>query len=310
MLGTELTGDLRCARCRYNLRGLSVRGVCPECGTPVAATLLTVIDPQATELQPVRRPYLISAGMVVWAVGALGAATLAWVVRLAEAFSALGPVAWVPGWISICLAVCGVGGLALVRPHGRIPRSSRWAAMAACVGCWALAWTTWKILGEIDGPGARPYLSGTEWSSRWAWKLVETALIGAVVLGFRPVFHVLQARSHLMRSGRMERQTLRALLASTVVIMCGDLVQAAIRELQPSWAEIATNGAICVTGVGSLLLTAGLFGVGMDVRRLLPVIIEPPLSLNDVLGSAPAEVPQGAGADYRGRSTPATEAPR
>src|SRR5262245_48877512 len=77
-IARELTGDLPCVRCRYNLRGLSVRAPCPECGTPVRATLLAVVDPFAGELQPVSRPRLIVAGLIAWSLGGFGSALCVW----------------------------------------------------------------------------------------------------------------------------------------------------------------------------------------------------------------------------------------
>lgn len=305
-LGTELTGDLRCARCRYNLRGLSVRSVCPECGTPVPVTLLAVLDPQAAELQPIPHPRFTAGGMTLWAVGALGAALVTWLVRLAEGFPAMGPLRWAPWTAAACLIASALGGLALVHPHAGIRLSSRLAALAASLGCLGIAWIAWSIMVELDGPLGRPYLAGAEWSERWAWKIGETLVIGLVVLGFRPVFHILQARSHLLRSGKVERQALRALAASAAVVLCGDLVQAAVRKLGIS-SEVPTIVAMCITGVGSLLLTAGLLGVVIDVKRLLPVILAPPLGLSDVLGRLPEGIASGA---VLGGRTPAAESTR
>lgn len=35
----RISEDLACVSCQYNLRTLSVRGLCPECGTPVARSV-------------------------------------------------------------------------------------------------------------------------------------------------------------------------------------------------------------------------------------------------------------------------------
>lgn len=35
----EITRDITCRRCSYNLRGLATDGRCPECGTPIRASL-------------------------------------------------------------------------------------------------------------------------------------------------------------------------------------------------------------------------------------------------------------------------------
>ncbi|MEL6330323.1 MAG: hypothetical protein AAFR38_11735 [Planctomycetota bacterium] len=37
MSGMVIQADRACVRCGYNLRGLSIGGVCPECGTPIAS---------------------------------------------------------------------------------------------------------------------------------------------------------------------------------------------------------------------------------------------------------------------------------
>ena len=65
VLASELTGDLPCVRCGYNLRGLSIREHCPECDAPVRATILALVDPRASELKPLRRPRLTGWGLVL-----------------------------------------------------------------------------------------------------------------------------------------------------------------------------------------------------------------------------------------------------
>ncbi len=271
-----------------------MRSVCPECGTPVAGTLLTVLDPQAAELQSIRRPYLTALGLVAWAVGSLSAAIVFWLIRITEAFQTAVPPSWAPMLAVSLMIMSGIAGLVMVRPHAGIARIHRVMVLCACVACCLAAWVSIRML-EIDGLRGRPYLGGTEWSERWGWKIVETMLIGLMILGFQPVFRTLQARSFLLRIGHVERQTLRALAASAAVILCGDLIQAAIRKLQVS-VELGTVAGMCITGVGSLLLTVGLLGVVVDVRRLMPVIITPPLGLKDVLGMGSID---GAGASPR-----------
>lgn len=261
-----------------------MRAVCPECGTPVAGTLLAVLDPQAAELQPIRRPFLTAAGLSLWALGALGTALVDWLLRVCEAFQSVSPPAWAPTLAAALLVMSGFAGMVMFRPHAGIPRIHRVMVLGASACCFMLAWVGVRIV-ELDGLSGRPYLGGGEWSPRWGWKIIETILIGLMVLGYQPMFRTLQARSFLLRIGQVERQTLRALAASVGVILAGDLIQASVRKLQFS-VDIGAVLGMCVTGVGTLLLTAGLLGVVMDVRRLLPVIITPPLGLKDVLGSA------------------------
>lgn len=284
-LGTELTGDLCCARCRYNLRGLSVRGVCPECATPVAATLLRVIDPQAAELQPIAKPGLTATGLVLWSAGAVAAVLIVWLFRAAEALDWLQPPLWTPWLLLACMLASAIGGLSMVRPHAGIPRARQISAIGSFLAYVTLAWVTWQIVVNIDGPRGRPYIGGGDWSVRWIYKVAATLLLGMTVLGIQPVFRTLQSRSYLLRTGKLERQTLRAILASIGVILVGDMVQGAVPLIQPSFPELPRLAAMCLTGVGSLLLAIGLVGLAIDVRRLMPVILSAPLGLTDVLST-------------------------
>src|SRR5690606_19927036 len=62
-ISLSLSGAMPCISCGYNLQGLSVVGVCPECGAAVRATILATIDPQAEELTPLLTPRLTSLGL-------------------------------------------------------------------------------------------------------------------------------------------------------------------------------------------------------------------------------------------------------
>src|SRR3954470_14312241 len=88
-IARELTGNLPCVTCRYNLRGLSIKSVCPECGTAVRAAILAAVDPYAPILQPLYAPRLAATGLMLWAGGALAAGLLTWSLRLADLFATL-----------------------------------------------------------------------------------------------------------------------------------------------------------------------------------------------------------------------------
>ena len=45
---TTIASDIRCLQCQYNLRGLTEDGLCPECGHPIATSLL-LYTPQIQE---------------------------------------------------------------------------------------------------------------------------------------------------------------------------------------------------------------------------------------------------------------------
>src|SRR3954464_10073122 len=89
----EVTGDVPCRKCGYNLKGLLVAGRCPECGTPiglsVSGDLLRYSDPGW--LEGLRKGVslfiwgivAVIAGSIVTAIMGQGNATLGGVIGLA-----------------------------------------------------------------------------------------------------------------------------------------------------------------------------------------------------------------------------------
>jgi len=296
VLASELTGDLPCARCRYNLRGLSVRGTCPECGVPVRATLLAKIDPHASEIQPLVHPYLSAVGMQVWAFAALLAALATWLLRgadLAYVFGLNRPAGgWpgdvVPRAVPILILISGVGACALIRPHGRIRVRFILAAAASCAAYLAVALIAWRIHVQLDawstsvlfGAGPKPI-------ERSLLRIASDVLIAAIALGLRPNARLLVGRSMLLRSGNVDRQTLAALAGASLVSLLGDLIHVAASMMDPPRAELVRLTGTMLIGLGSTLLTIGLIGVAWDCVRLWPATVAPPLSLEDVVGDPP-----------------------
>jgi len=293
-IASELTGDLPCAGCRYNLRGLSVRGACPECGVPVRATLLARIDPYATEIQPLRFPRLTGVGLMVWSCSALLAALASWLLRGADVAHVFGFARPAPGWtgeglpraVPLLLLVSGVGACVLVRPHAQIPRRNVLAAAGACAAYAVLACVAWRILVEIDAWSAAAFVGGGERSmERPLLRLATDVLIAVIALGLRPNARLLVARSLLLRSGSVDRQTLAALAGSAAVAFLGDLMHVGASLIDPSKAELIRLMGTMLIGLGSTLLTIGLIGVAWDCVRLWPAVVARPLALEDVVGT-------------------------
>src|SRR5690606_22835141 len=67
--------ESHCARCAYDLRGLSVEGRCPECGLHVWVTLRHIVDPAASSLPKLRNPVGVGNALV-WLVSCVTIATL------------------------------------------------------------------------------------------------------------------------------------------------------------------------------------------------------------------------------------------
>lgn len=291
----DLRGDLPCGRCRYNLRGLTVRGNCPECGLPIRVTLLAVVDPWAKELQPIRFPFLTAAGLILWAASAVVAALGIWLLRGGDIsgvfgfspWSTLWAQTWVPRVVAGSVAISGVGAIAFVRPHARIPV---WQIAAAGLGvlCYIpLVWLTWRLHAVLDSAHPSPYFGsggGVVSVERSVLRILAGLLIIAIALCVRPTGRLLVARSMLMRSGRVDRQTLLALAASAGVAMIGDLLHLVSLHLPEGSNELARLSGSLVIGLGSLLLTIGFVNLFIDSLRIRSVVVAPPLSLEAALG--------------------------
>jgi len=293
--GREIAPDLArrisCARCNYDLRGLSITARCPECGTPVRASLLAVLDPLAHELRPVPRPGLTAAGLTLWVSGALLASLVVWVLRVSELTGV-----W-PAWrtqagmaVAALALLSGVGALALVKPHEGLPRRGRVLAAVGAGLYVPLAWRLWRLHAGFDAGFYPAYQFGDgEAASERSWlRLSCGALIAAVIVCLRPNARLLASRSFVMRTGRVDRQTMAALAAVVAVWSIGDALVIGATAWGGVYAEELRMFGDLFILVGSAMFTVGLVGVAVDVWRLRGVILEPPLTLSEVTGGRSA----------------------
>lgn len=286
-LARELTGDLFCARCGYNLRGLSVLGVCGECGLPVKATILAVVDPLADEIRAIDRPRLVQTGLLVWTVAAFAACIVVGLIRAAEVLGRYQLPAYAPPWLpraAVGLVIAsGVGSLALLRPHRGFRRRAVLRALLGAACYIPLALSVWWILTRID-PGATGIYTriGDIPPERSLLRIVlGVSIIGAALL-LRPSALRLAMRSVLVRTGRVDRQPMTALAASAGLAMVGDLL-----HLLSTYAPGAARDLMYIAGVaaiaaGSFLLTVGLYSLMLDVFRIRPLIAAPGIGLTDI----------------------------
>ncbi len=294
--GIDLTGDLPCLGCGYNLRGLSIRSVCPECGTPVRATILARVDPMAEQLQPLVRPRLVAGGLLVWSWGAVIAAAMVWLVRLFEVSNELlGSHLRLPGHWKLELVAIGcsmLGALAFVRPVRAV---ACWECIKAGFGVLAylpLLYMHWRIQGGYDPGMGPPYVGANLVDAgvalldpeRSLLRLAEGALIVAVILGLRGNAVALAERSLVMRTGRVDTQPLSALAWAMAVTMAGDLLVIAFAGGGGLLDWIAEVAALLMIAVGSFLFMVGLVGVAVDTVRLRPVLLQPAPGLSDIFG--------------------------
>jgi hypothetical protein len=294
-LARELTGDLPCVGCGYNLKSQSIRGVCPECGTAVRVTLLARVDPMADVLRPITYPTLTAVSLMVWTLAALVAAVLTWALRATDAWvvmfdasaPSVGPLVIVA---TTSIILSGFGALVFIRPHSGIRIQKKLWAAAGVLAIFGFAFVYWRIHARFDPVHARPYFYGHGGiAERHTLRLIGSALLVLAALGLRPNMRLLAARSLVMRMGRVDRQTMMALAAAVFIAALGDTLHLLGGRTYGTAAGILATAGTTLIAIGSMLFTVGLVGMFIDALRLVPVILRPPLTMAQLIGPAPEE---------------------
>lgn len=287
-IARDLTGDLYCINCRYNLKGLSITEPCPECGVPVKATVLAVVDPLAEELAPISTPRLTALGLLLWPAGALIAACAVWTLRAVE-LTPLGTWVRLPGmWIPLAcagLTVSGVALIPLVRPHRAISVFSSIRVTFAVLLYIPLVWGFWRLHAHLDAINPLPYASLNDPDTqRHAYRLAITLLAALILTLTRHTARTLAARSVVVREGRVDRQPILALIGAFLLTACGDAFH--LLSVVTPWIseDITQPVSVILIALGSVLVTLGLFGLTRDGLRVFPVIASQPLGLSHILG--------------------------
>lgn len=288
-LGSTLGGTLPCVTCGYNLQSLSILGVCPECGTAVRATILSVVDPLAAELRPIPQPRLVAFGLTLWASAALGALGLSvWMVatELAQIHGGLRSSDWLAQswWVAGLLWLSGLGAITLIRPHEAIPKSH---VVLATLG--VLAYVPMGLgVVQLGHLAARAAMTGQAmaWApaaERTLWRVVVFGLALVVLMCLRPNARLLVARSLVMRTGRVDRQTMLAMAAAVGMLIVGDLLGLLAVHVHGWMVEAlqVAGGGLLLVGV--MLLVVGLFGSAVDCFRIARAVLSPSPSLTQVM---------------------------
>lgn len=282
-----LKGVLPCARCGYELKGLSIRGSCPECGLAVRATLLAAVDPAADELRPLVHPRVVVCGLVTWCagglVGGVGVLSLRILDLTGWASSELAHRVGLVGLIGV--GASWIGSTVLIRPVPGTPmRDSVRAVIALVAYAGVVAGYAYLHLHFDLVRLEPPYLDpGVVTPTRSAVRLLMGALLLVIIVFLRPNARMLAARSLVVRTGRVDRQPMYAMAAAVGVAMLGDVAHLATPALSGIAADVLWTAGSLLIAVGSMLLLAGLAGMVVDAVRVSRVLLEPSPSMRDVL---------------------------
>ena len=285
-LGLSLLGSLPCITCRYDLKGISIRGVCPECGTMVRATILYRVDPHAEIFRPIILPHVISVLLRLWAGGALVAAVAIWIPRIEEIASggtaALSGGVWsrVATW---AVVVSAVGSLAFVRPIRGMAVRKTIAGVMALLGYVAVLVGYLGVVRAEVGRAA-PYSTVPLNMDRVLMRLLMLGGVVAVLLCVRPSARELVKRSLALRTGRVDRQTILAMIIVALVGMLGDGLRLASPHMPTTIGAVAGQLGVVLIMMSGLLLTLGIGSAVVDSWRIGSALVMPSPSLKDVIG--------------------------
>jgi hypothetical protein len=272
-----------CRRCRYEIRGISLDGRCPECGEPIWRTLAERVDLSAAFIDPAtcartgRLLPLVAAGVIAASV-LVGAspAVWPWTIPGGSLDSALGlgdgSSGWVRGatvfWALIGIA-CGVAAAGLrdgagtetidprsprTSPPLRRPRILLWGASGLCLGT-AVAMGGWVPIPRISG-------------------LIAFAATGVLLLAVGLLSERLGPGSRRWRGGGSARQS-PWLVAGSLAMAAGlsavhQVVDGVGRADAATLVALLTGASMLLVAVGGLYLGANLLWIAGDLRRRRP----------------------------------------
>lgn len=288
-LARVLSGDLRCIRCGYDLGGLSVRSGCPECGTPVVATVLSVVDPLASELRPLSRPRVVSASLIAIVGGAFAALVLVWLARGMELAEAMGHGLGRPQWMAVgstvLLAASVVATLGVVHPHEGFDRRKSLAAGLGVLllvpaayyhGMIQIVHDAFRGSGMFDPSGMG--------DTRLLWRGGICLASGCAVLLLRPSVRSLLARSVVLRTGSRARQPLLPISVALFVVAGADGLTLAARRASGAVDQVVSMAGPFLVGLAGVMLLMALAGLLRDVIKLAPVLLRPAPGPGEVIG--------------------------
>lgn len=286
-IARQLIGELRCIECGYDLRGLSIRSLCPECRLPVRATILSIVDPKAEQLAPLSFPWFTATGLVMWSSGGLLAILMVWVLRLSELGRDILDLQWKPWWIpwlGLLGIVCSaIGALSMIRPNHRVRRVEALRAALAAGAYAPLLLIYFTIYFRLDHLSPSPLLNPGESSlSRSVLRLMLFACIAVIIWGLRPNAVALAIRSVVVRTGRIDRQSMYAVLVSFAVAAIGDALHLLGAWIGGGIGDVCSALQIVFVSLGSVLVTVGMINIVLDTVRLYPVLVRPGVGLSDI----------------------------
>ncbi len=290
-LGLSLLGSLPCVGCGYELQGLSVRGVCPECGTRVRATILHTVDPNAEELRPMPWPRVTALGLLLWSFGGVIATLLCWAPHVGDFLEYLMPLSvdyrsptWLGPLTAGFAAVSGIGAIGMIRPTLGAARRNCVLAILAVLAYVPLCWILLR-LALMDRHAAPRYFVAAPDPDRLAHRAGLAACLLVIILCIRPCARMRVHRCMALRLGRVDRQTLLAMALVVGLAAVGDAARLASLSFQGATQQLLRDGGTVIIAISSILFAGGAIGSLLDSVRIARAIVRPAPGLRQILGA-------------------------
>ena len=254
----------------------------------VRATILYRVDPRAEVFRAVMQPRLVSVLMRLWAAGALVAALAIWIMRIEEVAAGPGGAQSGAVWTRVAfwgLVASALGSLAFVRPIHGMAKGKTLAAIGGVLG-YALVLMGYVGVLRAEVGRAAPYSASTLNTDRILMRLLMLAGVLVVLMGVRPTARELVKRCLALRTGRVDRQTILAMITVTLVGMAGDGLRVVAANWQTATGDLLGQLGVVLIAMSGLLLTLGLASAVVDSWRIGAALVMPSPSLREVLGGS------------------------
>lgn len=285
----QLLGTLPCCVCSYDLKGLSITANCPECNTAVRATILYRVDPEAEAFRPLNTPKLTALACRAWVAPVLLTAIAIWTMRALELAQPTGSpaIAWSPlAYTAVAgLTLSAIASIALIRPiKGGAAASSVLALLGTAVAYPALI-AALALTINADAQTLPAYAAERPPDAqRIIPRLLFLAAAIAAILLHRPNARELVARCKVLRTKRVDRQTLALIAATLAIAAAGDLLRLASNAANGPAADTINIVGTATVALASLLTTIGLIGATIDSWRIAAALKTPPPTHAALLG--------------------------
>lgn len=280
---SEVTPNLRCRQCGYNLRGLRADGHCPECGLAVWQSIVRETDHEASRMPRLNDPKGVGNGLL----------SLMIILLVVAMMIAIGPV----------LRQLRIWGVDLP-PTLAIASSPMMTYLTGVVALAGL-WSVWKLSPRSRGESPTGWrdirlvaLGLAGWSAmfillggvfddellveiRRSALLVSHAFAASIFLGLRGVFKTIGERSREYRRSREGRQNLGVMVLALAGVASSDAIHL-MHEAGMLGENAVLVGAI-VQWVCSFLLMLGLVYLVGNAWIIRQSIARPPRSLDELL---------------------------